>query len=156
MQEAPTGQRGAIVEILSQIGTPEAEAGLVEALSDSNSLVRGLAIGELMQTDPERDPAPILRALSADGSSADEPSPEDVIRAQLYRLKALDTVPTLIRGLLSDDHRTRTKSAYALGELADQRAESALATAAEHDERRDVRQAALEALEKTRSASAGS
>lgn len=66
---------------------------------------RGLAIGELMNIDPDRDPGPILRALSDEGSSVGEPSPEDVIRAQLHRLHALDTVPILMRGLCSDEHR---------------------------------------------------
>jgi HEAT repeat protein len=156
MREVSTGQRVAIVRTLSSIGTPDAEAGLVEALSDSSPFVRGLAIGELMRINPDRDPAPILRALSDDGSLAGEPSPEDVVRADLYRLRTLDTVPILIRGLGSEDHKTRAKSASALGELADLRAETALAAAAAGDDRRGVRNAARDALDKMRSASVGS
>lgn len=156
MREVSAGQRVAIVRTLSRIGTPEAEAGLLEALSDSNSFVRGLAIGELTRMDPHREPGPILRALSGDGSLVGEPSPEDVVRADLYRLRTLDTVPILIRGLHSEDRRTRAKSAGALGELADPRAETALAAVAANDHRRGVRNAAREALEKTRLASVGS
>jgi HEAT repeat protein len=82
-----------------------------------------------------------------------ELSPEDVVRADLYRLRTLDTVPILIRGLGSEDHKTRAKSASALGELADPRAETALAAAAAGDDRRGVRNAARDALDKMRSAS---
>jgi HEAT repeat protein len=156
MQEVSTGQRVAIIATLSRVGTPEAEAGLMEALSDSSPFVRGLAIGELTRIDPDRDPEPILRALSDDGSPVGELSAEDVVRADLHRLRALDTVPILIRGLGSEDHRTRAQSASALGELADPRGETALAAAAADDQRRSVRNAAREALEKTRSASVGS
>lgn len=155
MREVSARHRVMIVEKLSSLGTPAAEAGLLGALSDPSLFVRGLAIGELMNIDPDRDPGPILRALSDEGSSVGDPSPEDVIRAQLHRLNALDTVPILMRGLCSDEHKTRARSADVLGELADRRSEAALAAAAAEDRSRGVRNAAREALEKIRSRSPG-
>lgn len=150
MRDVSALQRVAIIEKLSRIGGPAAEAGLLEALSDASPFVRGIAIGELMRIDPDRDPEPILRSLSRDSAAAGEPSPENVVRAQLYRLTQLDTVPILVRGLGSDDHKLRARSASALGDLADPRAEAALAAAAD-DHRPDVRKAAREALDRTRS-----
>ena len=150
MRDVSAVQRVAIIEKLSRIGGPAAEAGTLEALSDASAFVRGIAIGELMGIDPDRDPGPILRSLSLESAQAGQPSPEAVVRAQLYRLTQLDTVPILIRGLGSDDHKLRARSASALGDLADPRAEAALAAAAD-DHRPDVRTAAREALERTRS-----
>ncbi|MDQ3723277.1 MAG: HEAT repeat domain-containing protein, partial [Actinomycetota bacterium] len=122
--------------------------------SDPSLFVRGLVIGELMNIDPDRDPGPILRAISDGDSSVGEPSPEDVIRAQLHRLNALDSVPILIRGLASEEHETRARSAGVLGELADRRAEPALAATSACDDRRAVRNAAREALEQIMAVSA--
>lgn len=147
MQDAPRRRRLAVIAALREVGTPEAEAALIDALADSSSLVRRVAVEALAEINPDRDPAPIIRALQTDGPT-EEPSPDDVIDAGLYRLRALDTVPILERGLRSDDSTTRMMAATVLGELADPRAASAL-TAALSDPRRGVRTAAREALDKT-------
>ena len=150
MQDAPRRRRVAVVAALREAGTPDAEAALIEALSDPSPFVRRVAVEALAEINPDRDPAPIIGALRANGST-DEPSPDEVIDAGLYRLRALDTVPILERGLRSDDSTTRMMAATVLGELADPRAASALA-AALSDPRRGVRSAAREALAKTSAA----
>jgi len=148
MRSAAAPRRLTIVALLEQIGTPDAEAALLEALLDSNSLVRKLAVGALARIDPDRDPVSVLQALRGDVPAIEEPSPEEVIDAGLYQLPRLDTVPILIRGLRSDAYTTRMMSANALAELADPRAASALA-AAQSDPHRSVRRHARDALKRT-------
>lgn len=148
MDGAPLTRRLTIVALLQQLGTAEAEAALFGALSDSNSFVRSLATGSLAKIDPDRDPWPVIQALRGDPTTTDEPTPMEVIKAALYLLPRLDTVPILIRGLNSDDHWTRQGSANALAELPDPRALSALA-AAQSDPDKDVRSEARKAYEKT-------
>jgi len=147
MQDAPRRRRLAVVAALRAAGTPEAEAALIEALSDSSSFVRGVAVEALADIDPDRDPEPIIRALRGGGSTTDEASADEVIYGRLYRLQALDTVPILVRGLRSDDYTTRMLAANVLGEVADPRAAPAL-TAALSDPQRGVRASAREALAK--------
>lgn len=148
MRDAAAPRRLTIVGMLTLIGSPEAEAALFGALSDSSSLVRSTATGGLAQLDPDRDPLPVLQALRGDVSAIDEPSPEEVIDAGLYQLPRLDTVPILMRGLRSDAYPTRMMSANALAELADHRAASALADA-QCDPHRSVRRQARVAFERT-------
>ncbi len=152
MRDAAAPRRLTIVGMLALIGTPEAEAALLGALSDSSSLVRSTATGGLARINPDRDPLPVLQALRGDVSAIDEPSPEEVIDAGLYQLPQLDTVPILMRGLSSDAYTTRMMSANALAELADPRAASALA-AAQSDPHRSVRRQARAAFDKTIAAS---
>lgn len=151
MQDAPRRRRLAAVAALREVGSPEAEAALIRALSDPSPFVRRVAVEALADIDPYRDPAPIIRALRSEGSTTDELSPNEVIDAGLYRLRALDTVPILMRGLGSDDSTERMMAATVLGDLADPRAAPALA-AALSDSGRGVRTAAREALDRTRNA----
>ena len=145
MRSASTPRRMSAAAALSEIGTPEAEAALLEALSDSSAFVVKTAIGGLTRIDPDRDPAPILRAMRGGDDADREPTPQEVMEAGLVQLRALDTVPILIGGLSSDDHTTRMMSAQALAELADRRAVPAL-TEAQSDPHRGVRDAANKAL----------
>jgi len=91
---------------------------------------------------------PVLQALRGDASATHEPSPEEVLKAGLYLLPSLDTLPILIRGLSADNHTTRAGSANALAVLADPRAASALA-AAQSDPHKDVLVEARKAFDKT-------
>lgn len=148
MRDAPPRRRLAVVAALREAGSPEAESALIDVLSNHDDpFVRRVAVEALAEIDSDRDAAPIIRALRSDGS-VDAPSADEVIDAGLYRLRALDTVPALMVGLQCDNHTTRMMSARTLGELGDRRAASALAAAAS-DQRRGVRKAAREALEKT-------
>lgn len=148
MTGASFPRRLRIIALLQQVGTPDAEAALLAALSDSNSFVRSAAVGALGKIDPERDPIPVLQALRGDASAIHPPSPEEVLGAGLYLLKSLDTVPILIHGLESADHTTRAGCANALAVLADPRAASAL-VAAQSDPHEHVREEARKAFKKT-------
>ena len=151
MSDAAFPRRLRIIAFLQLLGTPEAEAALLDALSDRNTFIRSSAVGALAKIDPARDPLPVLQALRGDASAIHEPSPEEVIDAAPYQLTRLDTVPILIRGLSSENHAIRAGSANALAGLADPRAASALAAA--QSDPKDVRVEARKAFDKTLAAS---
>ena len=69
MQDAPRRRRVAVVAALREAGTPDAEAALIEALSDPSPFVRRVAVEALAEINPDRDPAPIIGALRANGST---------------------------------------------------------------------------------------
>ena len=152
MSDAAFPRRLRIIAFLQLLGTPEAEAALLDALSDRNSLIRSTAVSALGKIDPERDPLPVLQALRGDTSATHEQSPEEVLENGPYMLPSLDTVPSIVRGLSADHHMTRAGSANVLAQLADPRAASALA-AAQSDPHKDVRVEARKAYDKTLAAS---
>jgi HEAT repeat protein len=133
--------RGSAAEALGEIGSPEAVAALINALSDNEEDVRVNAARALGKIGSPEAVAGLINALS----NNEEDVRINAARA-LGEIGSPEAVAALINALSDNNWFVRESAAEALGKIGSQEAVAALINALSDNEK-DVRKNAAEALE---------
>ncbi len=138
--------------LLCKMNEPKEER-LLAMLHDSSPNGRRIAAATLVALDDLRPARPLIEALrAAEGHVTGPgwpPSADELLRFGLSRLRSLPLVEIFSKGLVDEDRRVRTLSAFALGEIGNSGAIDVLADALS-DEHRPLRVEAAKALGKLR------